>query len=405
MRRLAAIAGIIALAACSTSSGRTGSGDAAPGTGSPTTSASSGTGGSSASSAAAAVETVMAEVSIPWDVAVLPDGGLLVTERPGRMQLRTAAGEVHRVTADLEDVYAESEGGLLGLALAPDFASSRTFVTCQTHQEGGDPVDVRVIRWRLSGDGRSAERDGTPVVAGLPISSGRHSGCRLLFAPDGTLHVGTGDAAQGRNPQDPVSLGGKTLRVNLDGSVPADNPHAAKGTPAAYVFTSGHRNVQGLALRPGTGQIWSAEHGPDRDDEVNIIRKGANYGWDPSSADYDESVPMTDREKFPDAVAAQWSSGSPTVATSGAAFLTGKAWGRWDGALAVALLKGSGVLVMTLDGDRVTRVERMPQVDERFGRLRALRSAPDGSLYVTTSNSSGDSREDLVLRLAPAAPR
>ncbi|XVX19360.1 PQQ-dependent sugar dehydrogenase [Actinomycetota bacterium] len=398
MRRLAAIVGITALAACSASTGRTGSGDAAPGTGSP--SSASGTSGS-----AAAVETVMAEVTIPWDVAVLPDGGLLVTERPGRMQLRTAAGEVHRVTADLDDVFAESEGGLLGLALAPDFATSRTFVTCQTHQGDGDPVDVRVIRWRLSDDGRSAERDGEPVVTGLPISSGRHSGCRLLFAPDGTLHVGTGDAAQGRNPQDLASLGGKTLRVNLDGTVPADNPFASRGTPTAYVFTSGHRNVQGLALRPGTEQIWAAEHGPDRDDEVNIVRKGANYGWDPSSGPYDESVPMTDRDKFPDAAVAQWSSGDPTVATSGAAFLKGEEWGRWDGALAVALLKGSGVLVMTLDGDKVTKVERMPQVDESYGRLRALRTAPDGSLYVTTSNSGGDSREDLVLKVAPSAPR
>ena len=201
---------------------------------------------------------------------------------------------------------------------------------------------MRVLRWRLTSD-TTAVSDGAPVVTGIPLSSGRHSGCRLRFGTDGYLYVGTGDAAVGTNPQNLASLGGKVLRVGWDGSIPADNPFVARGGNARYVFNYGHRNVQGLALRPGTNELWTAEHGTDRDDEVNLVVRGANYGWDPVPG-YDESTPMTDLTKFPSATPAMWSSGFPTVATSGAAFLTDPRWGAWRGSLAVALLKGQGVL-------------------------------------------------------------
>ena len=129
---------------------------------------------------------------------------------------------------------------------------------------------------------------------GLPLTSGRHSGCRLRFGDDGKLYVGTGDAAQGTNPQDLDSLGGKVLRVNADGSIPTDNPFSGRTDNARYVWTYGHRNIQGLALRPGTTELWSAEHGSSRDDEVNLIARSANYGWNPVPG-YDESGPMTGR--------------------------------------------------------------------------------------------------------------
>jgi glucose/arabinose dehydrogenase len=203
--------------------------------------------------------------------------------------------------------------------------------------------------------------------------------------------MGTGDATVGTNPQDLRSLGGKTLRVRTDGTVPPDNPFASAADPRTrLVYTYGHRNVQGLALRPGTRQMWAVEHGPDVNDEVNVLAAGRNYGWDPVPG-YNQRVPMTDRRKFPGAVRARWSSGRRTVATSGATFLSGAKWGSWRGGIAVAALKGSELLVLSPRG-RVLAVLRLG-----YGRLRAAQLGPDGNLYVSTDNGSND----RILRLAP----
>ncbi|MGL5927992.1 MAG: PQQ-dependent sugar dehydrogenase, partial [Dermatophilaceae bacterium] len=236
---------------------------------------------------------------------------------------------------------------------------------------------------------------------GLPLTSGRHSGCRLRFGSDGRLYVATGDAAVGTTPQSLGSLGGKVLRVNWDGSVPSDNPFVSRGGAARYVWSYGHRNLQGLTLRPGTSELWTAEHGPSRDDEVNWVVRGANYGWDPVPG-YDESRPMTDLAKFPAARAAMWSSGAPTVATGGTAFLSAPEWGAWRGALAVALLKDQGVLLMrmnpTLSPSRVVQTTRLPQA-EGLGRIRTVQQGPDGALWLTTSNGT----DDRIVRVAPVA--
>jgi glucose/arabinose dehydrogenase len=211
--------------------------------------------------------------------------------------------------------------------------------------------------------------------------------------------VGTGDAAVGSVPQDPANLGGKVLRVNRRGAGVAGNPG---GGLDPRIYTLGHRNVQGIAFRPGTDRPFSVEHGPDRDDEVNRLVAGANYGWDPSRGgtqnSYDESVPMTDLQRFPDAVPAVWSSGSDTEAICGAAFITGEQWGQLQGLLAVAALAGSKLLLMRVDSQgNVTATGQLPQLDGSYGRLRAVRPGPDGALYVTTSN--GDN--DKILKIAP----
>ena len=340
------------------------------------------------------VEVVLDGLEHPWDVALTPEGTALVTERGGRLLAHDDRG-TRQVEADLGDLFVGSEAGLMGLEVSPDFGRTREIFLCHATQDDGRPRDVRVTRWRLDDGAARAERTGT-VVDGLPISSGRHSGCRLRFAPDGTLRVGTGDAARGKNPQDPGSLGGKTLRLNPDGTVPQDNPFADRGGDAAAVFTLGHRNVQGLAVQPGTGTLWEVEHGPDVDDEVNVLEPGGNYGWDPVPG-YDESVPMTDLEKFPDAVEAVWSSGDPTAATSGAVFLEGGQWGAWDGALAVAELKNTGVGVHRVDGTAITGSTRVAELEDEHGRLRSLTLDDEGALWVTTDN--GD--DDVVLRVSP----
>ncbi|MGD9531355.1 PQQ-dependent sugar dehydrogenase [Pseudonocardia sp.] len=351
------------------------------------------------------VTPVAAGFENPWDIGFLPDGRVLMTERPGRISLLSSTrpgATVTPVQADLDDVYARGEGGLMGLAVHPDFATSGRFTTCQTHAEAGRPTDVRLVTWQL--DGTTARRVADPLVGGLPIAaSGRHSGCRPTIDADGLLVVGTGDSARGALSQDLTSLGGKTLRLTLDGDPAPGNPFADAANPAQrLVYTYGHRNVQGVALRPGTGEVYTAEHGPSTDDEVNRLRPGGNYGWDPSQGGtvggYDESVPMTDRERFPDAVPAVWSSGRPVEAVAGAAFLSGPQWGTLDGVLAVAALRGEKLLLMTLGPDGAVASVGVPaELDATYGRLRAVRSAPDGSLLVTTSNSS----DDQVLRIDP----
>ena len=405
---VAAAAGLVALAGCGSSDDGYGEVPPRP----------SATGGSEAGSPspaprstavpALAVEEVVGGLEHGWDIGFLPDGTALVTERPGRIQhvssLRTGA-TLTRVDADLDDVYVNSEGGLMGMVVHPDFATSREFTTCQTHQEGGTPVDIRLVTWRLSADGGSAERVRT-LLDGLPLSSGRHSGCRPELDAGGALVVGTGDTAVGSIPQDLTSLGGKTLRLDLTTGEPMpDNPFAdAKNANQRYVTSYGHRNLQGVALQPGTGRIYTAEHGPSSNDEVNIIEPGANYGWDPAQGGtvggYDEGVPMTDTTRYPDAVPAIWQSGRTTQAVCAAEFLEGEQWGAFDGALVITALKGAKLLVLTLEDDGSVAEVSVPEATNGpYGRLRAARLGPDGALYVTTTN--GD--DDRLLRITPSA--
>lgn len=355
------------------------------------------------------VDVVAAGLDHVWDIGFLPGGSALITERPARIRLLSSARPGARVTevaAELGDVYVAGEGGLMGLVVHPDFAKSRRFTTCQSHQEQGRPVDVRLVTWELSPDSARARRVADPLVAGLPLnSSGRHSGCRPTIGPDGYLYVGTGDSATAAVSQDRARLGGKVLRIDLGTGGPApDNPFAKSSNAAErLVFTYGNRNVQGVTVQPGTGRLFSAEHGPDIDDEINILRAGGNYGWDPSrggtQSSYDESVPMTDPQRFPDAVPAAWSSGRDTEAICGAAFITGEQWGDMQGLLAVAALKGAKLLLMRVDGNgAVTEVGQLPELGGSYGRLRAVRPGDDGALYVTTSNGN----DDRVLRIAPA---
>ncbi|MTD54814.1 PQQ-dependent sugar dehydrogenase [Amycolatopsis pithecellobii] len=338
-----------------------------------------------------------------WDVGFLPDGKLLVTQRPGRLSLVDSTG-AHDVNADLSDVYARGEGGLMGLVVHPDFAQTRQFTMCQTHGAGGQPIDIRLTTWTLSPDERSATKV-HDLLTGLPLNpSGRHSGCRPTIGADGALLVGTGDTARASIAQDRHSLGGKVLRIDLRTGEPLpDNPFISSTDPnERRILSFGHRNVQGVAVRPGTGQVFTAEHGPTFDDELNLIRPGGNYGWDPSKGgtdtSYDESVPMTDTTRFPDAVRPLWTSGQITEAICGATFLTGSQWGPLEGRLAVVALKGQKMMLFSLDqAGTITDVTLPAEFNDTYGRLRAARTGPDGALYVTTS----DGNNDKVLKIKP----
>jgi glucose/arabinose dehydrogenase len=375
------IAAVVLVVGCTASPGEQ-SGSA----GSPTST--SAAGAPPAAVPALDVTVVVDGLDHPWDVVQAPDGTLLVDQRAGGLTAVLPDGAVRDVRADFEDLFAEGETGLMGLALDPAFADNRRLYSCQGVRDGDDGGSIAVVAWTVAADWSAATRVADPLVGDIPLNerSGRHGGCRLRFAPDGALLIGTGDNAVGTNPQDRGSLAGKVLRAD-----------AATGEVA--VWTTGHRNVQGLAVRPGTGQVFSVEHGPDRDDEVNLLREGGNYGWDPDGGGgYDESVPMTDPD-IPGAVPAVWSSGEPTLATSGASFLDGRRWGSYDGLLLIGLLKARGVLALRLDDAGALQEQfRLPGLDGTYGRLRTVLQGTDDDLYVTTDNGGG---ADQLLRITP----
>ncbi len=352
------------------------------------------------------VETVLGGLDHPWDVARAPDGTLLLDERDGRLTAVLPDGSARELDADLSDVFADGETGLMGLTLSPDFAADRRFYTCQGVEEDGG-AEIQVVAWTVDERWRRATRVADPLLGDVPVneSTGRHGGCRVRFDPTGALLVGTGDNAVGSNPQDLGTLAGKVLRIDpLTGGPAAGNPFAGDPDPRTrLVLSYGHRNVQGIAVRPGTGQVLTVEQGPDRDDEVNLSVPGGNYGWDPdgSGGRYDESVPMTDPD-LPGAVAAVWSSGDPTIATSGADFLSGAQWGTYDGVLLVGVQKDTGVLGLRLDdAGRLVEQFRLPELQDTVGRVRSPVLGSDGALYLTTDNGDGD---DRLLRVTPASP-
>ncbi len=334
-----------------------------------------------------------------WDVASVGSEGWIFTERESA-KVRIVKGKaVHDVAFPSSRVWVSGETGLMGIAVDPAFTTNRRFYTCQ----GGFTKtghDVRVMAWRLSDDGRKALSRGK-LLGGLPTSSGRHGGCRLLIERDsGALFVGTGDAAIGTNPENLKSLGGKILRLDrMTGKPWPDNPFSnAKNTKKRYVYNYGHRNVQGLAQR-ADGSLWSAEHGPDRDDEINLVLRGADYGWNPVPG-YNESVPMTDQSLPGPQTEAQWSTGFPTLATSGITFVTGPRWGSLSGTMAVAALKASRVVFLRFAADGTFVRAKTPTALRQYGRLRSLVLAPNGDLLATQDNGSNNA----ILRISPTAP-
>lgn len=350
------------------------------------------------------VEVVLDGLDNPWDVAQAPDGTLLVDEREGGLTAVLPDGTARELEADFDDLFADGETGLMGLVLDPAFAQNRRLYTCQGVQEDGG-AEIQVIAWTVDEGWTTATRVADPLVGDIPVNerSGRHGGCRPRFDATGALLIGTGDNAVGSHPQDLSSLAGKVLRVDPATGGPADgNPFLGTGEADERIWTYGHRNVQGVTVRPGTDEIYTVEQGPDRDDEVNRSRPGANYGWDPDGADggYDESVPMTDPE-LSGAVPAVWSSGNPTIATSGGDFLSGEQWGGYDGVLLVGVQKDTGVLGLRLDeaGDLVEQF-RVPELEDTYGRVRTPLLGADGALYLTTDN--GDDG-DALLRVTPRA--
>jgi aldose sugar dehydrogenase len=333
------------------------------------------------------VETIAKGLDHPWGLAFLPDGEMLVTEKPGTLRRVSKDGAVSKPLSGVPEVVAMGQGGLLDVAIDPNFSSNRlVYIAYSEPGKGG--ASTAVARGKL---GESGLDDVEVIFRQEPkVEGGNHFGSRLAFAPDGTLFVTLGERFQFDPAQDLTSDLGKIVRINPDGSIPKDNPFVGKKDARPEIWSYGHRNVQGAAIHPETGKLWETEFGPRGGDELNVPQAGSNYGWPVVSWGQhyngkDIPDPPTHPE-FADAIY-HW---DPVISPSGITFYTADAIPAWKGNLLIAGLSEQAIVRLTLDGEKVTAEERIPLGT----RIRDVRQAPDGSVYALTDEGNGK-----VLRL------
>ncbi|HYG44521.1 MAG TPA: PQQ-dependent sugar dehydrogenase [Bordetella sp.] len=333
----------------------------------------------------------------PWSLAFLPDGSMLITERPGRLRRLDAQGALSPPLAGVPQVHAQGQGGLLDVVLSPDFERDRLVYLSYAEAEG-DRSGTAVGRGRLSDDARRLE-DFTVIFRQQPkLSSGQHYGGRMVFGQDGMLFVALGENNRRPTAQDLDKLQGKIVRLNADGTLPGGNPFADRPGARAEIWTYGMRNPQGLALNPWTGELWENEHGPRGGDEVNIIRPGLNYGWPLATYGINYSgfaIPEAKGETLPGGQAPlYWWKKSPAI--SGMAFYDSDRYPAWNGSLFIGALAEQALIRLQLkDGKEIVAEERL--LHDLGARIRDVRQGPDGGVYVLT-----DAGDGALLRLAPA---
>jgi glucose/arabinose dehydrogenase len=343
------------------------------------------------------VQTIAQGLEHPWGLAFLPDGRMLVTERPGRVRIVERDGRLSEPLAGVPRVQVGGQGGLLDVALDPGFVDNRLVYLAYAEPGEGGTAGTSVARGRL-GEGRL--EDVQVIYQQQPKLKGpNHFGSRLVFAPDGTLFVTQGDRFSYRDRAQDLADGiGKLVRLNPDGSVPRDNPFVGHAGARPEVWSYGHRNVQSAAIHPQTGQLWTVEHGARGGDELNRPEAGRNYGWpvitygvDYSGAKIGEGTAKPGMEQ----PVYYW---DPVIAPSGMVFYTGEAFPGWQGSILIGSLRPGLLVRLTLDDGRVTGEERY--LGDLGERIRDVRQGPDGLLYLLT-----DSRDGRILRVLPAAPR
>lgn len=339
-----------------------------------------------------AVTTVAAGLEHPWGLAFLPDGRMLVTERPGRLRLVDDAGNVSAPLGGVPEVYENGQGGLLDVALDPDFAANQ-HIYLSYAEPGGEGGGTAVARARLAGD--KLEQLQVIFRQSPKLDSGHHFGSRLVFLRDGTLIVTLGDRNRREYIPDMKTHIGKLVRINPDGTIPADNPFVGDDSYAPEIYSLGHRNAQGATLHPDTGELWTAEHGARGGDEINIPQPGKNYGWpvisygrEYSGAKIGEGTEKPGLEQ----PVYYW---DPSIAPSGMTFYTGDKFPAWRGNLFVGALAGQMLVRLQVDGHRIVSEERL--LEDLGERIRDVVQGPDGYLYLLT-----DSDDGRILRVAPA---
>jgi len=345
---------------------------------------------------ALAVDTMAIGLDHPWGLAFLPDGRMLVTERPGRLRIVTQDGKLSPPVAGVPVVRASGQGGLHDVSLDRNFAANRTIYFCFAEPASGGGRTA-MARAKFT-DGEAPKLDDVKVIFRQegPLSSGNHYGCRIVQARDGNLFLTQGDHFAYRDEaQNLANHLGKIVRVTPEGGVPPDNPFVGLNNAKPEIWSYGHRNSQGAALHPTTGKLWEHEHGPRGGDEVNIPLAGKNYGWpvigygiDYNGAKIHEATAKPGMEQ----PIKYW---VPSIAPSGMAFYTADLFPAWTGSLFVGALAGQMLVRLTLDGEKVTREERLLQGLRE--RIRDVRQGPDGALWLLTDSGSG-----RILRVSPA---
>jgi len=337
------------------------------------------------------VVTLVRGLEHPWGVAFLPDGRMLVTERPGRLRIIQDGKLLPQPVQGLPAIREHGQGGLLDVALHPRFAENGwIYLSYAGRGDGG--FGTEVLRGKLAGD---RLEDVKVIFRQEPkLSGGRHFGSRLVFDRQGLLYVTMGDRGEEDRAQRLDQLQGKVVRLKDDGGIPADNPFAGKPGVRPEIFTYGNRNVQGAALHPATGLVWAHEHGPQGGDEVNVLRPGVNYGWPVITygVQYVTGTKIGEGT-HKDGMAQPIWKWVPSIAPSGMAFYTGDRFPKWTGDLFVGALKDQMLVRLRLDGEKIVAEERMLQ---GIGRVRDVRAAPDGYLYLLT-----DAPDGSLLRLEP----
>ena len=338
------------------------------------------------------VITVSDGLVYPWGLAFLPDGRMLVTERPGRLRLVTIDGRLSDPLAGVPSVFARGQGGLLDVALDPDFEKN-SLVYLSYAEPGKGGAGTAVGRGRLVG----SRLDSFKVIfRQVPKTrTSVHFGSRLAFGRDGKLFITLGDRGERSRVQDFPVHRGQVIRVNPDGTIPKDNPFVGKAGYRPETWSVGHRNPQSAAIHPETGELWTVEHGARGGDEINIPRAGRNYGWPVISYGVHYSglkIGVGTHKEGMEQPVYYW---DPSIAPSGMAFYTGDRYPEWKGNLLVGALKGNMLVRLVLDGEKVVREERL--LREMSTRIRDVRQGPDGFIYLLTDEENG-----LILRLESA---
>jgi glucose/arabinose dehydrogenase len=325
----------------------------------------------------------------PWSLAFLPDGRMLVTEKPGRLRVVEADGKLGAPLAGLPAISVGGQCGLLDVLLDPKFADNRfIYFSYAEPASGGESGNSTAVARAKLGD--NALTDVRVIFRQQPkYSSSAHCGGRLVFARDGKLFVTLGDRfARKDDAQTLNNHHGKVVRIEPDGQVPKDNPFVGRAGALPEIWSLGHRNVQGGALHPSTGELWTHEHGPQGGDEVNVTEAGRNYGWPLLTYGRNYGSGTRIGEEGPQPGYEQslkvW---VPSIAPSGMAFLTSERYPGWKGSLFVGALRGEMLVRLTLDGRKVTGEERM--LTELKERIRDVRQGPDGRLYLLTDSGNG----------------
>jgi glucose/arabinose dehydrogenase len=330
----------------------------------------------------------------PWDIAFAPGGQMFVTERPGRVRVYRRGGWHAKLlaTTSLYGVRAEGEAGVMGIALHPNFNRYRFAYICVSRQYAGQWLN-QLIKYEVDSTWHLVHKKN--LVAFGAKANTIHNGCAVEIGPDGKIWMSMGDAGNANRAQDPTSLNGKILRLNRNGSVPADNPIMPGATQRTIVYSMGHRNPQGIAFHPGNGRVYAVEHGPAVNDEINWIRPGLNYGW-PCVTGFGTPYQtcLAGTAGFTDPV---WASGGSTIANSGGAFMDGANWGTYDNQLLTAQLKESDLRRYRIKSAGTVATRMATYFNETWGRLRAVTLGPGNRIWITTSNGSNDK----VIRITP----